>query len=68
MAQAVRQVAHEKRTGLVDVAAAFHQVGDHDATARAGLYVKDHTHLSAAGHRLLAKTFVQAVAEGAAAR
>jgi len=63
LAQAVRDVAHEKKTGLADVAAAFHRVGDKDEAARKDLFAWDAVHLGAAGHRLFAAT-VQGAIEG----
>jgi lysophospholipase L1-like esterase len=62
LAQAARDVAHEKRTGLADIAAAFHRAGDANEAARKGLYCSDEVHLGAAGHRLVAETVTQALA------
>ncbi len=63
LAQAGRTVAAEKRTGLADVAAAFHAAGAQEA-ARPALYAWDATHLGAPGHNLAADTVLKAVAAG----
>ena len=60
LAEAVRQVAKDKRTGLADVAAAFHKAGADEAT-RPTLYCRDETHLSKEGHILAAETVVAAI-------
>jgi lysophospholipase L1-like esterase len=60
LAEATRNVAAEKKTGLADVAAAFHQSGI-DEAKRASLFAWDKTHLGDAGHRLAAETVVQAL-------
>jgi lysophospholipase L1-like esterase len=62
LAEAVRTVAQEKRTGLADVAAAFHAAGA-DERARGGLYCSDKVHLGEAGHVLAAETVLRAIAE-----
>lgn len=61
LAEAAREVAAEKRAGLADIAAAFHQAGA-DEAARASLYCTDETHLGQAGHTLAAETVIQAIA------
>ena len=63
LAEAVRVVAAEKRTGLADVSAAFHQAGGDDA-ARLALYCSDRTHLSQAGHQLAVETVLRALLMG----
>jgi len=63
LAQAAREVAAAKRTGLADMAQAFHAAGK-DEAARKALYVNDETHLGPAGHSLAADTVLQAIAEG----
>ena len=60
LADAVRAVAAEKRTGLADVAAAFHAAAPDEAT-RPSLYCDDRTHLGAKGHTLVAETVAKAV-------
>ncbi|MGB2821525.1 MAG: GDSL-type esterase/lipase family protein [Phycisphaerae bacterium] len=62
LAEAVRAVAAEKKTGLADVSAAFHQAGA-DAVARPKLYVWDKTHLGPAGHELAAEIVARAIAD-----
>jgi len=61
LAQAVRDVAADTRTGLADVSAAFHRAGA-DETARPSLFCRDKTHLGPEGHRLAAETVLGAVA------
>ena len=61
LAEAVRTVAAEKRTGLADVSAAFHAAAP-DEAARAPLYCSDKTHLGPAGHELAAETVRAAIA------
>ena len=64
LAEAVRTVAAEKRTGLADVAAAFHEAGG-DSTVRKALFARDQTHLGTRGHELAAQTVLAAlVGEG----
>ena len=62
LAEAVREVAAEKRTGLADVAAAFHRVGDEEEEARRALYAWDEVHLGELGHQLAAQVVLEAVA------
>jgi len=61
LAEAAREVAAEKRTGLADVSAAFHEAGG-DEAQRKTLYCRDETHLSGAGHVLTADTVLRAIA------
>jgi lysophospholipase L1-like esterase len=63
LAQAVRDVAKEKKTGLADVSAAFHEAGKDDA-ARAKLYAWDKTHLGPDGHKLAEETVLKAIQTG----
>lgn len=58
LVDATRAVAAEKKTGLADVAAAFHQRGA-DLAMRKALFCSDKTHLGEAGHRLVAETVLQ---------
>lgn len=62
LAEGVRVVQAEKKTGLAAVAAAFHREGA-DASARETLYCRDKTHLGPAGHQLAAETVLKAVAD-----
>jgi lysophospholipase L1-like esterase len=63
LAEAVRAVAKEKKTGLADVAAAFHMAGAEES-AREKLYCRDKVHLGGAGHELTAGTVFAAVTGG----
>jgi lysophospholipase L1-like esterase len=63
LAEVTRAVAAEKKTGLADVAAAFHLQGA-DETKRAALFAWDKTHLGEVGHRLAAETVLQAIEKG----
>lgn len=67
LAVAARSVAAEQRTGLADMAAAFHEAGQQDA-ARAALFCWDKTHLGPAGHELAAETVSNAIAGAEAAK
>jgi lysophospholipase L1-like esterase len=60
LAESTRVVAAEKKTGLADVAAAFHSQGADD-TKRAALFAWDKTHLGEEGHRLVAETVLNAI-------
>lgn len=62
LARAGRSVAAEKKTGLADVAAAFHEAGA-DEAARVGLYCSDRVHLGGRGHALVAETVLAAVVQ-----
>ncbi len=62
LAEGVRSVTVEKRTGLADVAAAFHRTGS-DESARKSLYCWDKTHLGRPGHELAAETVLRAIIE-----
>lgn len=63
LAEAVRDVALEKRTGLADISAAFHEAGQEEAD-RTALFCTDGTHLGEAGHGLAADTVLQAITDG----
>jgi lysophospholipase L1-like esterase len=63
LAEAVRTVAAEKRTGLADVSAAFHAAAP-DEAARPGLYCSDQVHLGPTGHESAAETVLGAIAGG----
>jgi lysophospholipase L1-like esterase len=63
LAEAARVVAKEKKTGLADIAAAFHKAGE-KAPAREPLYCNDHTHLGKDGHTLVAQTVLEAIQGG----
>jgi len=66
LAEAVRGAAAEKKTGLADVAAAFHDRGA-QADARPTLYCDDKLHLGGPGHALASQTVLKAVTGGAGA-
>jgi len=61
LAEAVRVVAAEKKTGLADVSAVFHRTGA-DPAARRSLFCRDSVHLGPPGHDLAAETVMQAIA------
>jgi lysophospholipase L1-like esterase len=61
LAQAARDVAKSKRTGLADTDRAFHAAGDADPAVRAMLYCRDKTHLGPKGHRVVAETVYAAL-------
>ena len=60
LAEATRATAAEKKTGLADVAAAFHKHGEAEAK-RMTLFAWDKTHLGEAGHRLAAETVFESI-------
>lgn len=60
LAEACRQAAKDRNTGLADTEQAFHE---YEKTARAKFFVEDQVHLGAAGHALVAAT-VQKALEG----
>ncbi len=62
LAEGVRLVQAEKKTGLADVAAAFHLQGT-DPSTRENLFCRDKTHLGPPGHQLAAKTVLEAIAD-----
>ena len=62
LAAAVRAVAAEKRTGLADIASAFHDAG-RDEAARPALFCWDKVHLGQPGHELAAETVLRAIAD-----
>jgi hypothetical protein len=63
LAEAARAVAAEEKTGLADVAAAFHERGK-EAGARPTLYGDYKTHLGGPGHLLACQTVLKAIAGG----
>ncbi len=60
LAEACRQAAADRKSGLADADRAFTAAGD-DEKERLKLYVVDKTHLSPAGHALTAKTVLEAI-------
>jgi hypothetical protein len=60
LAEATRVVDAEKKTGLADVATAFHPRGTEEAQ-RAALFKWDKTHPGEMGHRLAVETVFQAL-------
>ena len=58
LAEACRKGARDRRAGLGDTEKAFHELGKKD---RERLYVRDKTHLSPAGHELMARTVLEAI-------
>lgn len=62
LVEAAKTVAAERKTGLADIAAAFHEAGA-DEAKRPTLYCSDRTHLGAAGHELVAETVLKAMGQ-----
>jgi lysophospholipase L1-like esterase len=62
LAEAARAVAAEEKTGLADVAAAFHKRGKEAGALRPTLYGDDKTHLGGPGHLLACQTVLKAIA------
>jgi lysophospholipase L1-like esterase len=60
LAEACRQAAADRKAGMADADKTFTAAGE-DEKERDGLYVKDRTHLSPAGHALMAKTVLEAI-------
>jgi len=61
MADAVREVAREKKTALADVAAEFHKVAGPDEALAQGYWVSDKTHLGPKGHEVAAAAVLKAI-------
>jgi len=61
LAEAVRAVSEEKKTGLADVALAFHRQGAAESD-RPSLFCRDRTHLGRKGHELAAQTVFRSIA------
>ena len=61
MADAVREVAREKKTALADVAAEFHKVAGPDEALGQGYWVSDKTHLGPKGHEVAAAAVLKAI-------
>ena len=62
MARAVRTVAAERKTGLADLAVAFHKAGSAEEALKQGYWAWDKTHLGAKGHDIVAEVVSKAVA------
>jgi lysophospholipase L1-like esterase len=58
LAAACRKAAHDRHAGLADAEKAFLAEGSKD---KERLFVHDKTHLSAAGHELMARTVLDAI-------
>jgi lysophospholipase L1-like esterase len=65
MAEAIRGTSADRRTGLVDVAAVLHAIGDGDLEARGNLFVRDNVHLGPPGHEAVAEAVARALLEEA---
>ena len=63
LAEACRQAARDRNAGLADAEKAF-QAASKEEAERGKWYVKDATHLSPAGHALMAQTVQEAVEAG----
>ena len=61
LAQAVREVASEKKTGFCELEKAFHKAGKND---KESLYCKDKTHLGPKGHSIVADVVFRALLNG----
>lgn len=61
--EAVRTVAHEKQTALVDIAAEFRKPGSPEASLKAGYWARDQVHLGAKGHELVEQTILRQLTE-----
>lgn len=59
--QAVRDVAKEKSTALVDIAAEFRQAGSPEQAQAKDFWAWDKTHLGKAGHELTARQILAAI-------
>jgi len=59
--QAVKDVAREKKTGLVDVTSEIRKVASPDEALRREYWAWDKTHLGKAGHRLVGDAVLQAI-------
>jgi lysophospholipase L1-like esterase len=59
--QAERDLAQEKKVGLVDIAAEFRSVGGADQALRQNYWAWDKTHLGSKGHELVAATILKAL-------
>ncbi|HUU42354.1 MAG TPA: GDSL-type esterase/lipase family protein [Planctomycetota bacterium] len=66
LAEAVRKVAKEKKTGLADVAAEFHKIeGDEADTAlKLNYWAWDRTHLGEKGHEITRDVVLDAIEQG----
>jgi len=62
LCQAEAEVARDRKTGLADVASAFHKAPSADEALRLGYWAWDKTHLGPAGHDLVAATVLAAIA------
>ncbi len=64
LAQAVRDVAKEKKTGLADVSAEFHKKASASDADKEGYWVNDGTHLGAKGHDVTKDCVLDAIENG----
>ncbi len=61
--QAVRDVAKEKQTGLVDMAAEFHKAGSADEAMKREYWAWDKVHLGGKGHELVKNAAIGVISE-----
>ena len=61
LAEACRQAARDRKAGLADTYAAFHEAGKEN---KERLYVTDKVHLAPPGHSLVAETVLKAIEAG----
>lgn len=59
--EAVRQVAREKQTGFVDIAAEFRKAPSADAASKQHYWGWDNVHLGAKGHEIVAAAVLKAI-------
>jgi len=65
--QAVRDVALEKKTGFVDIAAEFRKAQSADAASKQQYWGWDNVHLGSKGHEIVAATVLKAIEDNQAA-
>lgn len=65
--QAAKQVAGEKKTGLLDITSEFRKAGSHAEALRREYWAWDKTHLGKAGHRLVSQAVLRAIEANASA-
>ena len=61
LGRATTEVAKERRTGLADVAGAFHQAGSAEDALKRQYWAWDNVHLGPAGHDLVTETVLKAI-------
>ncbi len=64
LCSAARDVATERKTGLADIAALFHEAGSPEAALQRQYWAWDKVHLGPAGHTLVAQAVLAAITSG----